>query len=352
MPSGLKWATCNVGATSPEESGAYRIWSATTYDWGNNWRMPTKEELEELVNNCEFSWTEINGVSGAKYTASNGNSIFIPAAEFQYGSFHNVSSGKYAFILSSSIHQEFLRLSHYLLSTENGPVIEGYNRENGYPVRPVRSKKSTSEVSPIDTTSIKIEKDTSTKHEYVDLGLPSGLKWATCNIGANKPEEYGKYFAWGEETAKSYFSKDNCSTVKCRFFGSIVERNGKFTDTAHVNWGGTWKLPSSSDFTELITTCKWNWTSINGVSGMKVVGPNGNWIFIPAAGTYREATCKHLDINGNPYGSYWSLTPINSDYGRADSLGFGLDFTNSKNVRHQIYSSSCYEGHSIRPVSK
>ena len=189
-------------------------------------------------------------------------------------------------------------------------------------------------------------------HEYVDLGLPSGLKWATCNIGANKPEEYGKYFAWGEETAKSYFSKDNCSTVKCRFFGSIVERNGKFTDTAHVNWGGTWKLPSSSDFTELINTCKWNWTSINGVSGMKVVGPNGNWIFIPAAGTYLEATCKHLDINGNPYGSYWSLTPINSDYGRADSLGFGLDFTDSKNVRHQIYSSSCYEGHSIRPVSK
>jgi hypothetical protein len=85
---------------------------------------------------------------------------------------------------------------------------------------------------------------------------------------------------------------------------------------------------------------------------MKVIGPNSNWIFLPAAGVYHDTECKHLDINGIPYGSYWSLTPINSDYGRADSLGFGLSFNNNQDLRHQIYSSACYEGHSVRPVSK
>jgi serine/threonine protein kinase len=189
-------------------------------------------------------------------------------------------------------------------------------------------------------------------HEYVDLGLPSGLKWATCNIGAHKPEEYGKYFAWGEEITKGSFTKDNCKTVKCRFFGSIVERNGNFIDTAKANWGETWRMPSNLEFQELITNCKWSWIDINGVKGMKVTGPNGNWIFLPAAGYYHDTTWKELDINGIPYGSYWSLTAINSDYGRADSLGFGLNFQNNHELRYQIYSSSCYEGHSIRPVSK
>lgn len=203
-----------------------------------------------------------------------------------------------------------------------------------------------------DDTIIQTPQNIINGHEFVDLGLPSRLKWATCNIGAHKPEEFGKYFAWGEEITKGAFTKDNCNTVKCRFFGSIIERNGNFTDTAKANWGSTWKLPSNQDFQELIVNCKWVWTDINGVKGMKVIGPNSNWIFLPAAGVYHDTECKHLDINGIPYGSYWSLTPINSDYGRADSLGFGLSFNNNQDLRHQIYSSACYEGHSVRPVSK
>ncbi len=170
-------------------------------------------------------------------------------------------------------------------------------------------------------------------HKYVDLGLPSGLKWATCNVGANSAEEYGDYFAWGE--TEPYYteghSQDNpCSNWKTGKTGynwaSYKWCNGSSTtqtkyctsssygtvddktvlelddDAAHVNWGGDWRMPTKEEQDELRNNCTWTWGSQKGVNGYTVVGPNGNSLFLPAAGSRGNSG---LDDAGSR-GYYWS----------------------------------------------
>lgn len=175
-------------------------------------------------------------------------------------------------------------------------------------------------------------------YDYVDLGLPSGLKWATCNVGANSPEEYGNYFAWGETVTKSEYTQDNSLTYG-RPMGDI-SGNVQY-DAATANWGGTWRMPTEAELNELVNKCTCKWATQNGVNGYKVTGPNGNSIFLPAAGT-RGGTS--LDGAGD-YGVYWSSTPGGNDY-YACYL-----FFNS-------YGQSMYDdsyrisGFTIRPVSE
>lgn len=156
-------------------------------------------------------------------------------------------------------------------------------------------------------------------HEYVDLGL--SVKWATCNVGANKPEEYGDYFAWGEVKPKEVY---DWSTYKwCNGSEeSLTKYDGYFDifdisfdisfelelsdDVAHTNWGGDWRMPTAEDFIELIGQCTWTRATLNGVKGRKVTGPNGNSIFLPDAGSRKGDWC------GGKIGAYWSswLTSI------------------------------------------
>ncbi len=187
-------------------------------------------------------------------------------------------------------------------------------------------------------------------HEYVDLGLPSGLKWATCNVGANKPEDYGDYFAWGENIIKSKYTKDNCSTINKRLLGRI-ERNGVYTDVAKSIWGGTWQMPTRENIQELFQKCTWKWIVQSGTKGMKVIGPNGNSIFLPASGWFDETLMKSLDVNGEYFGTYWTSS-ASSTSGSAYMLGFGLDFSIRSKIRHDIYDEKCYRGSTVRPVSK
>lgn len=144
-------------------------------------------------------------------------------------------------------------------------------------------------------------------HEYVDLGLPSGLKWATCNVGASSPIEAGDYFAWGETSPKDSYTLSN-SIAYNKSIGQI-SGNPKY-DAARANWGGTWRMPSSVECKELIDKCTWKWTSKSGITGQEVTGPNGNSIFLPAAGYYDGTS---LNASGTD-GSYWSSTPYNSYY--------------------------------------
>ena len=154
-------------------------------------------------------------------------------------------------------------------------------------------------------------------HEWVDLGLPSGLKWATCNVGANSPEEYGDYFAWGETETKTDYSWDTYkfTTDGGSTFTKYTETDGKTTldpedDAAAVNWGGKWRMPTDDEWTELRENCTWTWTSLNGVNGYEVKSnANGNSIFLPAAGYPSD---DGLDDAGN-YGYYWSSSLITDD---------------------------------------
>ncbi len=142
-------------------------------------------------------------------------------------------------------------------------------------------------------------------HEWVNLGL--SVKWATCNVGASSPSDYGNYCAWGETNTKSEYTQENSKTYG-KSIGNIVG-NSQY-DVALANWGGTWRLPTAREIDELIEKCEWTWITIKGHNGCKVTGPNGNSIFLPAAGLrYRK------DIMGKDrVGYYWSSTPRDEHY--------------------------------------
>ncbi len=153
--------------------------------------------------------------------------------------------------------------------------------------------------------------------QAVDLGLPSGIKWASCNVGAEKPEDSGNYYAWGEVFPKeNYFGitykygNGNKFTKYCNnaSYGDNGFTDNKTTlepedDAAHVNWNGSWRMPTDAEWAELIANCTWTWTTQNGINGYRVTSlTNGNSIFLPAAG-HREGTFLYsVGYNGD----YWS----------------------------------------------
>ena len=174
-------------------------------------------------------------------------------------------------------------------------------------------------------------------HGYVDLGLPSGLKWATCNVGATTPEGYGNYYAWGEITTKT--SYDDSNSVTCWQQISDFSGNAQY-DAARANWGSTWRRPTKTEMEELVNNCTWTWTTQSGVNGYRVTGPNGNSIFLPAAG-YCYGSSRYY-VGEGCY--YWSSTPLESYTYGAYSLYFysGYHDVDWYNRRH---------GFTVRPVS-
>ena len=188
--------------------------------------------------------------------------------------------------------------------------------------------------------------DPANGHAWVDLGLPSGKKWATCNVGATSPEEYGDYFAWGETSTKETYDYDNCPTYGLSISQlqsqGYIDSEGNLTaqyDAATANWGGGWRMPTYDELSELRNRCTCTWTTQNGVNGYKVKGPSGASIFLPAAGDRYESS---LDGAGC-YGDYLSSTPHE---GYSDNAYFL--FFNSDNLYMDSYNRR--EGFSVRPV--
>ena len=139
---------------------------------------------------------------------------------------------------------------------------------------------------------IEVKYDEARADTAVDLGLPSGLKWAKFNIGANAPEEHGGYFAWGETTEKNVYSwgwylckESECGTWADPFIKNYQSAGtyilGPAYDAAHIQWGGRWRMPTEDDFKELKENCSCEKTTVNGVSGYRYTGWNGNSIFLP-----------------------------------------------------------------------
>ncbi len=173
-------------------------------------------------------------------------------------------------------------------------------------------------------------------HEWVDLGL--SVKWATCNVGASSPSDYGNYYAWGETTTQTkYFEEDSKTFGKS--MGSIAG-NSQY-DAARANWGSTWRLPTKSEIDELLYKCTWTWTTRGGNNGYKVTGSNGNTIFLPVAGFRAGNWLK--DAGEKAY--YWSATPSNNS---ADDAYF-LYFDSG---RHFSVDFCRNFGRSVRPVSE
>ena len=193
-------------------------------------------------------------------------------------------------------------------------------------------------------------------HAYVDLGLPSGLLWATCNVGATTPEDYGDYFAWGETAKKSYFTWANykwcdggmqsLTKYNSRNDYGIVDNLSELLlsdDAAVVNWGGCWRMPTYAEWEELCNTDNCTWTPVhnNGhCEGYIVTSTrNGNSIFLPSAGLYSESGLDGANMNGY----FWASTLFS-----VPDQGCGLYFDDAGHP----HAFSRYQGLSVRPVGK
>lgn len=336
LPSGLKWATCNVGASNPQDYGKYFAWGETTgytaaqvtsrvrafssavynagsaasistnlspddgndaarANLGGNWRMPTNDEYRELIDNCTSTWIISymgKGVAGRLFTSkTNGNSVFFPAAGTCFNSsVGNVGSDGYYWSASwySASYACSLLFGSGVLYSSN------YNRYNGQPVRGVLPP-------PAESTP-------------VDLGLPSGLKWAAGNIGAKNPEDYGLYFAWGETTG--YTAEQVTGGVRKFDYdpyhaGSAASISADLTleqDAAHAYLGGNWRMPTIDECQELIDNCTSTMTDDyngTGVSGYVFTSKtNGNSIFMPATGDCFDSSV----LGQGSYGKCWSAS--------------------------------------------
>lgn len=189
-------------------------------------------------------------------------------------------------------------------------------------------------------------------HGYVDLGLPSGTKWATCNVGASKPSDYGNYYAWGEIKPKPSYNWRNCFDClhPSGYTFREYKQNGKTEitppsghDTARENWGGTWRMPTASELNELRTKCTMEWTQKDGHKGYLVTGINGKNIFIPAAG-YRDGETLYDEGKGC---NYWSSS-LSKDLYKRDSYASYLILGDLRIIDVGLRCN----GLSVRPITE
>lgn len=335
---------------------------------GGDWRTPTVSNWSELYENCEIKWTEQNGVAGMLFTSIiNGNSIFFPFAGYRTSKTRY--SGPPSFYWTSSLDTKNPSTARAMRLSYEGSYGESFDRCEGLSVRPVydngihpesvalnksslsitvgATERLTATITPANVTNntvlwsssdpsiasvddngvvtgvnagtVRIVVTTNDGRlnatcdvtvyaipAAVDLGLPSGLKWASFNLGASKPEECGYYYAWGETDKKSDYSwytykwcmeESNKLTKYC--FSSEYGYNG-FTDgktvmdpeddAAYVNLGERWRMPTSEDWSELSSNCQFLKTFQNSVDGILITSNiNGNSIFLPSSG-YMEGT--------------------------------------------------------------
>lgn len=200
--------------------------------------------------------------------------------------------------------------------------------------------------------------DNTEDHAYVDLGLPSGTLWATCNVGATSPEEYGYHFAWGETQPKEDYSWSTYTYKYCKGseytmtkyctssdYGTVDNKTEleAIDDAATANWGSEWQMPSFEQCAELknsnyVTT---TWITLNGVKGRMIVSKqNGNRLFLPAAGYRNDTSLKGVGSRGY----YWSRSLYTGYYSNSGrDLYFGSSYVS-------MGGNGRYSGHSVRPV--
>ena len=377
LPSGTLWAAGNIGAELPWETGKYFAWGETTgytdadvtvgvrafdknsynagsaasistdltleqdaahVNLGGNWQMPTADYYQELIDNCTYSVQPNYGGSGVTCAVFksmlNGNELVIPCTGYYNGT--SKSSSDYACCWSSSWSSSSAAKIGYGSVTFTATSTS--SRYQGINVRAI--------VPGARTPGSGTGKENN--YKYVDLGLPSGLKWATCNVGASSPEQAGLYFAWGETTG--YTAEQVTSGV--RAFSQDVYNAGSAAsistdltlkqDAAHVNLGGNWRMPTQAEFQELIDNCSVVWTTDYKGTGVKgcifTSKVNGNSVFFPVAGF-----CKDSSMTGvGRYGYCWSASWDSSS--KVWILLFGLGYQYLHN------SGGRYNGRPVRGV--
>ncbi len=384
LPSGVKWASWNLGATKPEEYGSFYAWGETepkedyswsTYKWcggssstltkyntrsyygtvdnkmtlepeddaatiqyGGEWRMPTYLEFQELKTHCSWTYTTREGYKGYLVTGPNGNSVFMPMGGNSVG-----FVGSYGCYWGADLSTTTDKSACNLDFTSSFIDVNDDSRYLGRCIRAVYG--TTSENVP----------------EAIDLGL--SVKWASCNLGASSPEGYGDYYAWGEIDTKDDYSwqtykwclgisntpdADDLTKYNTKAEYGIIDNLTVLEaedDVASVKLGGSWRIPTYAEWQELVSNCQWEYTSYHGVTGFIVTskksGYTDKFIFLPAAGTRLNKELKSLGVDGN----YSSSTLYTED----PDNGLGLAFWSSTILSRSSYDGRRY-GRSIRPV--
>ena len=340
MGVSVEWARCNMGTSYPEEIGSYYAWGETSpkssFTWesyrfgtsanlskyndqdnlkvldreddvvyrryGGNHRMPTIGEWEELLNNCSVQEVKIRNRKGHLLTSKiNGNTLFIPYSGYKQES--QLHDGVRLRYWSSSISNGDRK---YTARNLNETVYaysynyRGDDRYLGMPIRGIRAK---------------YEQEV-TAGELVDLGL--SVKWASCNIGAERPEDVGYYYGWGEKRdGKKEFNWETYWHTNDATSAGITKYNNadgrKYLDweddVVHVKKKGNWRMPTIEEWEELRNNCDWEETTLNGIRGYRITSrTNSNSIFLPIGGYIKDE-----QLHDGMRARYWSSSHTNGD---------------------------------------
>ena len=378
---------------------------AANIHMGGDWHMPTPTQIRELINETDNTWTTQDGVNGRLFTSkNNGKSIFIPAAGYAWGGSLYDSGGE-ADVWSSTLkasnvnYGRHLSFDSYNVNLSNDyrycgfsvrGVLDGslghkhfepfqkvlikewlnskslwlpalyshYNAENNrhYIIGGKWAKNE--DIMPYEGNEYKVGKsaknDRNKVYDSMDLDLPSGTKWATMNVGASKPSDFGLYFQWGDtqgytsdQVGKDKHFSSNLNDYKFALNSCFAKYVTKGTtldledDAAHVNMGGDWHMPTPSQIKELVDNTINTWTTKDGVNGRLFTSKkdSSKSIFIPAAGF----ACDGEVLYSGDFGGVWSSVLLrgSADYGQY--LGFNSYYVGL------CYSSRCY-GFSVRGV--
>jgi len=348
-------------------------YDAATQNWGENWRMPSVSDFYLMIDECYFKWMELDSVKGFQVSSKKDPDtwVFLPACGFMYDSLRG-DKGKpedqnllqrepYCDYWASNISGSYDSFARKLYCRFDGLIevdkIFAEYRYLGLCIRPIVNKKESASNYPVSAN-----KD---GHDYVDLGLPSGTKWATVNIGAKFPNESGDFYMWGDTETSLMYTGENCKTYN-NSLSDLIEKGFvdesetlvKDYDVASVKWGGKWRMPTKAEFEELIDNCTWEWIYVGNTGGFKVINKKDSksWIFLPAAGALRKNESYGL---ADPYannvsdtGYYWSSTYDNGFDGTSVSYDLVLSQVASGlfNNRVKVNYESRYYGLCIRPV--
>lgn len=337
LPSGLLWATTNIGAKKPGEIGNFfafgvttpqENYSASSYkyngyeksdfitakviddnynlteyndpatkNWGEEWKTPSSKDFEELMNYCVWQWSEKDGTSCIMFTSKkNGKSIYLPCGGY-YKNDEIIAGGYRGYYTTSTMG--YSSISNTLYTHQEGVFLSTMVNSNGKNVRPVKRETNDNRVHNNSDSLIQ-------GHKYVDLGLPSGNLWATKNIYALKTEYEGSRFAWGEIGLReeTEFTEENAKW-KGLTEDELIEKKvitpwknlTSENDAATKHMGDYWKIPTKDDYVELIKNCKSTIIEYGDKKAkcVKFTSENGNELIFPI-------------VDG-----YWTATPFGSD---------------------------------------
>lgn len=374
----VAWASANVGATKPEETGIYVQWGDTipknwyswsyytfgsaqnigkytvndglitlqtendlaSKKWGTDWRTPTMDEVKELIDNCdiEYNATE-NGVLGVRFTSKvdgyADKSIFLPATGYKQDNL--TLNPEDVYVWTSTVAQGFYQFAISLFACNGGDYAErnfvtGNYRYIGMNIRPVAKVPEKTIVEDI-----------------VDMGL--SVDWGTMNFGANAPEEVGTYVAWGETEAKDSYTWNTYVHGSSSVSQSKYSKADKLEvlddtdDVIKAAKGGNWRMPTDAEFSELLANCEYNLVQVNNVNCMeftsKVVGYEGAKIVIPLGGYYENSSIT----NDKSVFALWSANVVASGF---RSSAYGLEGTAMGTPT--VKSANRYIGRNVRGV--